>query len=68
MFKAPYLLLLGKDVAFGSLETTLAVATEIFVVNCCRNSDFVNVQLGAGGDHEVLMDTTDGNAVDLVWA
>jgi len=62
------LLLLGEDVTFGSLETTLTVATEVFVVDCCRDLNLLDVQLGAGGNHKVLVDTTDGYAVHLVWA
>jgi len=59
--------LLGEDVTFSLLRAALTVATEIFVVDVLGHLDIINVQLRTGGNDKVLVDTPDGDTVDLVW-
>ena len=60
------LLLLGEDITFSLLGSPLPLSAEVGIVDGGRNCNLVDVQLGAGGNDEVLVDTTDGNTVHLV--
>jgi len=61
------LLLLGEDVAFSLLQALFADPAEVGIIDIGGNLNLFNVQLGAGGDNVVLVDTTNWNSVDLVW-
>ena len=62
-----YLLLLGEDIAFSLLQALFADPAEVGIIDIGGNLNLFNVQLGAGGDNVVLVDTTNWNSVDLVW-
>lgn len=63
-----YLLLLGEDITLCFLGAFFANAAEVSIVDCVGNLDTFDVKPGACGNHELLVDTTDGDAVDFVWS
>lgn len=63
-----YLLLLGEDITLCFLGAFFANAAEVSIVDCVGNLDTFDVKPGACGNHELLVDTTDGDAVYFVWS
>lgn len=60
------LLLLGENVTLSLLSASLSLPAEIGIVNIGRDLDLAHVQLCAGCNDEVLVDTANRYAVNFV--